>query len=210
MQTYASGRYVQFTSPEEDTTTISFFLYPGQSELNVSMALRMVGHITDADLSYQIKVDDKATTAMAKNYAVPGSFTFGKGLPVDSARIVVKNSPELLTKSYLLALEITSGKDLEPGQHTHIRKIIRINDIISRPEWWDDNVEFRNLGTYTDKKFRTFITATGIGDLARYPRELYFEFFRQFKYYLIRMKDAGTPVLEVDGTDMLSTVPLKG
>ena len=210
MMTYNDKRYIQFTEPQIDTLTVSFFLHPGKPELTVSMPLKMVGFLTKSDFSYQIKVDDTATNALAKNYSIPSSFSFGNSRSVDTARITIKNSPELKTKEYLLAVVIVSGSDAEAGQKAYSRKLIKINDIISRPDWWDGNVEARLLGPYTDKKFRTFIQALGMGDLTPFPPVVQSEYFRQFKYYLIRLKDAGTPVLEDDGTDMLSTVPIAG
>ncbi len=85
-----------------------------------------------------------------------------------------------------------------------------ISNKVAKPAWWIGNVETLYLGKYTEKKFRTFMAVTGVGDITPYTDFEKRDLYLQFKHYLIAMKDAGTPVLEDDGTDMLSTVPLIG
>ncbi|WEK37006.1 MAG: DUF4843 domain-containing protein [Candidatus Pseudobacter hemicellulosilyticus] len=210
MEFYESGRYVQFTAAVTDTLTLSFFFYAGKPSVDMSLPVRMVGQMPSGNLSYQLKVDPQVTTAQAKHYTIPGSFTFRQGLATDSAVITINNSAELAQQQVLLALEITATDDLIPGQTNYIRKIIKINDMVSKPAWWAGTIETGYLGVYTEKKYRTFMAATGVGALNEYSPALQRELILQFKYYLIEMRDAGTPVLESDGTDMLSTVPIIG
>lgn len=210
MDVYTAGRYIQFTQPLTDTVNFSFLFYPGQPEIRVPMPLRLVGLMPEGNLSYQIKVDEKASTASTSHYSLPASFEFRKGLSIDSAYLTIRNAADLQQKTVLLVLEISTGNDVAAGQTTHIRKAFKINDMISRPGWWDARVETHSLGVYTDKKFRTFIQVTGVGDMTKYSPGVQRDYFLQFKRYLIQMKDNGTPVLENDGTDMLSTIRLIG
>lgn len=210
IELYSSGHYIQFTTPATDTVTLSFFFYAGKPDVDIALPVKLVGHMPEGNLNYQVKVDPEVTTALPKNYTVPASFTFRQGLATDSAVITVHNSAELTQQNYLLALEIVGSDGVIPGQTTHIRKVIRLNDMVSKPVWWDANMDRYYLGVYSEKKYRTFMDVVGVGALNLYPPAVQREFMLQFKYYLIDMKDAGTPVLEDDGTDMLSTIPLIG
>jgi len=207
IQTYNAGQYVQFTL--KDTVSLSFFFYPGKSEVDVQLPVRLVGKMPEQDLQYKI-VAGEGTTLPAALYTIAPVFTFKKGQPVDTAHITIKNSAELTTNTYKLVIEMAADGDVQPGQTNYSQRLYTVNDMVSRPAWWDATNELRYLGVYTEKKFRTFMNVTGVGDLTPYTSVEQRDLFLKFKNYLIAMKDAGTPVLEADGTDMLSTVPLIG
>lgn len=116
----------------------------------------------------------------------------------------------MATKSFLLVLNIVEGGDIFPGQISNIRKVISMNDMVSKPSWWDAVMERSYLGVYTELKYRKFMEVTGVGNLGLYDKNHQRVYMLQFKYYLMDQKAAGTPVLEADGTDMLSTIPLIG
>ncbi len=209
IDTYQAGRYIQFDQSYQDTIALSFFLYPNENEFQVPLPVELIGKITAQDLAYTIKADS-ATTATSSVYSLPASFSLGQGKPIDTAWIKVIKQPELQGKEVLLVLDITGSSDLKPGKTDNIRRVIRISDKISKPTWWDATMEAYYLGKYSDKKFSTFIQVVGTGDLSIYSAEQQRGLMLEFKYYLIKMRDAGTPVLEDDGTDMLSSIPLIG
>lgn len=210
IETYNGGEYVQFTNSFLDTVNLSFFFYPNQNQVSVTMPVKLVGNLPATDLNYKIEVDKDATTALPEHYTIAPDFIFKKGRTKDSATVVINRRPDLTSKTFQLALVIKAGNSLIPGQSTYTRRIFKINDMVSKPAWWNADCERIYLGKYTEKKFRAFMQVVGIGDISTYSSFEQRDFFLQFKYYLIKMKDAGTPVLENDGTDMLSTVPLIG
>jgi hypothetical protein len=210
MPVYSAGHYIQFTQALTDTTNFSFFFHPGKDEVTVAMPLRLVGAMPEAPLRYELKVDAKATTAQSQHYSLPAGFEFRKGLAIDTAYLVIKKTPELATTTFLLAIEIAAAGDVLPGQTAYARRIFRINDMVTKPSWWDSNMDRFYLGEYTERKFRKFMEFTGVGDLSQKTDTEKTELIKRFKYYLIQMKDAGTPVLEDDGSDMLSTIPIAG
>lgn len=207
---YDTGHYVQFTNSNLDTISLSFFFYPNQDQVKVALPVKLVGLMPTEDLHYKIGVSGEGTTAMPAHYTLADEFVFRKGLAMDTAYVLINKRPDLATQTFTLALQIAADGDVLPGQTNYTRRIFRINDMISRPNWWNATVESTYLGRYTEKKFRTFMAVVGVGDITPYSSFEQRDLYLQFKYYLIRMKEAGTPVLEDDGTDMLSTVPLIG
>lgn len=210
MDIYKSGHFIQFTQVLTDTTNLSFFFYPGKEDLSIAMPVRLVGTMPDANIKYELKVDAKATTAQTRHYSLPASFEFRKGLAVDTAYVTIKKTPEMATTTYLLVITIAPEGEARPGQTAYARRIFRINDMVTKPSWWDSNMDRFYLGEYTERKFRKFMEFTGVGDLSEKSDTEKTELIKRFKYYLIQMKDAGTPVLEDDGSDMLSTIPIAG
>ncbi|SEW02000.1 DUF4843 domain-containing protein [Chitinophaga arvensicola] len=209
LTTYTGGRYIQFSQNYQDTIALSFFLFPALNEFKVALPVELTGKMTDQDLPYILKADT-ATSAPASSYIIADGYTIKKGLAKDTARITIKKQAELKGKEVLLVINMAGSSDLLPGQTIYTRRVLRISDKISKPTWWDTQMDNFYLGKYSDKKFSTFIQVTGVGDLNPYGTEQKRDLMLQFKYYLIRMRDAGTPVLEDNGTDMLSTVPLIG
>ncbi|MBO9632647.1 MAG: DUF4843 domain-containing protein [Chitinophagaceae bacterium] len=210
MDVYRSGHFIQFTQAITDTTNFSFFFYPGKDELSIPMPIRLVGTMPEADIKYELKVDAKASTAQSQHYSLPASFEFRKGLAIDTAWVTIKKTPEMTTTTYLLVITIAPEGEVKPGQTVYAKRIFRINDMVTKPSWWDSNMDRFYLGEYTERKFRKFMEFTGVGDLSEKSDTEKTELIKRFKYYLIQMKDAGTPVLEDDGSDMLSTIPIAG
>ncbi|NML22273.1 DUF4843 domain-containing protein [Pseudoflavitalea sp. G-6-1-2] len=206
---YSSSRYVQFVTGIQDSISFSFFYYPGKDEIQIALPVKLVGKLFPQDQTYSIEAVSSEGTVTSANYSLPVQ-TFRKSAVLDTAWVTVKNTPELETKDLRLVLRISENKNIMPGQTEATYKIIRITARVSKPVWWDNNMNMYYLGRYSEKKFRTFMEVTGVGDLAPLDNNQRLIYFLQFKYYLIEQKEKGTPVYMEDGADMLSTVPLLG
>lgn len=207
---YSSPDFIQFASDVTDTVTVSFFFHPNADQVEVALPMQLIGFMPAKDIKYNIEVDSKATTALPSYYQLPSGFVYGEGKVSDTARIIIKKDPAMATQSFLLVLNIVESGDVFPGQLTKITRVISMNDMVSQPSWWDALMVRSYLGVYTELKYRKFMEVTGIGNLSLYDMSQQRVYMLQFKYYLMDMKVAGTPVLEADGTDMLSTIPLIG
>lgn len=207
---YESGRYVQFTKVNTDTTNFSFFFYGGRNEVTYAIPVKLIGTMPSSNISYRIEVDEKISTAPSSIYSFDNNQSFRMGIAQDTVYITFKNQSDLLTNTYMLALKIVENNEVKPGQTNYSTRVFKINDIVVQPSWWTGDMITRHLGVYSEKKFRVFMQATGEGDLSIFtPAEQRIHMLK-FKYYLIEQKDKGTPVLMEDGRDMLSTVPLIG
>lgn len=207
---FPEEKYVQFTTSVADTTLVSFFFYPNQDHIQYPMPVQLIGRASEQDLTFHIEVDAAATTARSEHYTLPEQFTFRSGHTMDTIYLTVNKTPEMDTETFQLALQIVPTDEVFPGQTTFVRKILRLNNMTSRPAWWDSTMESQLLGAYTDRKFQLFIEVTGVNDLSIYEPAEQRDFMLQFKYYLIGKRDAGEAELEADGTDMLSTVRIIG
>lgn len=210
IEVYNNGRYVQFTSDVSDSISFSFFYHLGKNEVTIPLPVKLTGQLAPIDQNYQIEAIPEQSTVTASNYNLPPEQTFRKGNTRDTAWVTVKKTPELDNKELRLVLRITGSKELSPGQTDCTYKILRITAKVSKPTWWDTNMDTYYLGRYSEKKFRTFMAVTGVGDLTPYDNNQRLILFLQFKYYLIEQKSNGTPVYMEDGADMLNTVPLIG
>lgn len=207
---YSSKRFVQFQSDLRDSISFSFFYHLGKTEVAIPLPVKLVGQLADADQHYRMEVVPDQSTTAAGNYSLPAEYTFRKKSSRDTAWVTLKRTPDLDTKELKLVLRITGSNELAPGQTDCTYKIIRMTAKVSKPTWWDTNMDTYYLGRYSEKKFKTFMEVTGVGDLQPYDNNQRLILFLQFKYYLIEQKSNGTPLYMEDGADMLSTVPLIG
>lgn len=207
---FPEERYIQFTTSVTDTIPVSFFFYPNQDQIQYPLPVQLVGQMLEENFQFRIAVDEEASTARSEHYALPEQFLFSAGMTIDTVYLTVNKTPEMDESTFQLALQIVATNEALPGQSAFTRKVLRLNNMTSRPAWWDSTMENQLLGAYTDRKFQLFIEVTGVSDLSLYDSYQQREFMLQFKYYLIAMRDAGTPVLEADGTDMLSTIRIIG
>ncbi|QEC44922.1 DUF4843 domain-containing protein [Pseudobacter ginsenosidimutans] len=207
---YNSGRYLQFVTPFQDSISFSFFYHLGKNEVTIGMPVKLIGQLFSEDQQYTVEALLSEGTATAANYSLPAAQVFRKGVTRDTAWITVKNTPGLETSNLRLVLHLKGGSQIEPGQTEATYKIIRLTASVSKPTWWDSNMDLYYLGRYSEKKFRKFMEVTGVGDLEPLNNNQRLIYFLQFKYYLINQKQNGTPVYMEDGADMLSTVPLLG
>jgi hypothetical protein len=207
---FGTNRYVQFTSDIRDSIAFSFFFHPGKEEERIPLPVKLVGDLGIQDQGYKIEVMPGESTAPTGNYSLPAEQIFHKGTAKDTAWVTVKKTPDLDHREVRLVLRIAGSKELGPGQTDCTFKVIRITSTVSKPIWWDANMNTYYMGRYSEKKFRIFMDVTGVGDLTPLNNNQRLILMLQFKYYLIRQKENGTPVYMEDGADMLSTVPLLG
>lgn len=210
IMTYDSMNYLQYTDNSKDTVYVSFFSRPKENTVHIPAAVKIVGQLPQTDRNYTVEIDTKETTALPAYFKMPSSFVFGKGKVTDTAYIDFIRHNDLLNKSFVLVIKITKLDAGGLGQTNFTKKIFKIDNIAAKPAWWNFTMESNYLGVYTEKKFRVFMDVTGVGMLDKYTPNEQREFMLAFKRYLIEKRDLGDPVLEEDGTDMLSTVPLLG
>ena len=203
LDTFSGERYISFSkSVETDSVSLSFFFYPGKDRVIVPLEICLAGLPLEKDMDYKIEVNDKFTTAESKCFNLPENLVFEKGKIKDTVYVELINSPELKEKEVKLLLNIVENENFIPGAIPYRFAKIVFSDIISQPEWWDDDVTDYYLGDYSEKKFKLFMQVTGIGDLQGLHASEIRSYAIQFKYYLIKEKEAGRTVYEDNGAEM--------
>lgn len=207
---YDSGRYVQFDADLRDSISMSFFFHPGKTEVDIPLPVKLIGQLGVQDQKYGIEVVNEMSSVSPQHYRLSTEQVFRKQRARDTAWVTVRNTSDLMQRTRRLVLRIVGDEQMAPGQTTYTYKIIQISDMVSKPTWWDNNMDRFYLGRYSEAKFRKFMEVTGVGDLEPLNSSERLVLMLQFKYYLIEQKDNGTPLFMEDGADMLSTVPLIG
>ena len=149
-KTYDGENYLAFTKDfTKDSTIVSFFFHPGESELDVPLEVTLAGiPLREARTFTLVAVKDE-TDIDAANYQLSESYTFRSGMVKDTIYVHVVNSEVLKAKAFKLVLEIQGNDDFVPGVSSFRKTKLVISDIAAQPDWWTSVVIKSYLGKYS-------------------------------------------------------------
>lgn len=203
-KTYDSGNYCQFAEEVEDSTSISFFFYPGKDVVEYPIVVELAGKPSSTALTYKIVVDNVSSAVEGTHVELPEVMEFEPYQVVDTCWIKLLRASDLTTSEKRLILRVESSQAVQPGAELNTTAIIRVSDMIpsEAPSWFWKSY----FGDYSVKKFQLFIEVTGQTDLTDVSRNLWRIYALQLRYYLEEQKAQGKTIYEEDGSEM--TVPL--
>lgn len=189
----------------KDSMTYSFAVQPSTTEADtIAIPLKLTGDVSDAVRSLKVIAVDTSTTAVAdKHYSIINP-TIGAGRFRDSLYIKVFKTADLAGTEVRLSLRIVEGGELLPGAKEKLNYLVKINNILSKPDNWD-NLVVGFFGPYSAAKHRFIIDVTG---LATYDFRLpgttridnqYYEYLKQVLREALRQHgpvydESGNPI----------------
>lgn len=195
-----SERFIHFEKSEADSSDVSFFTYPGETEINFPIVVKSSG-FSNQNEEYKIVVMDEYTTATSSDYKIPDKFVFKAGTIKDTCYIKLKYSSKLDTDKVRIVIKLANNENFTKGESTYQVAIIWFHNIISQPDWWTSTVTSYYLGTYSDLKYSLFNRIVRV-DLTDADESTIRHYALVFKQYLEEQKAADNIILEVDGTEM--------
>ena len=199
-----SERFIYFAKSEADSSEISFFSYPGRSEILLPVIVQSTG-ISDKNEAYEIVVRNEFTTAPAETFNIPNELVIKAGEVRDTCLITLKYTPLLDTEKIRLVINVANNENFSVGRTEYRAAVIWFHNIISQPQWWTGSVTSYYLGTYSDKKYRLFLEVVGVDMTGATDSELR-HYALIFKSYLNAQKAAGNTIEEENGTEMTVAV----
>lgn len=184
LTTYNGDYFVQFEKKTADSTNFSFMFYPGKDYIDYPIPLQLVGIASDKNMTYKITVDTKSTTATSQHYSVAEQQIFHAGRYIDTLYVRLNNTADLKQKKVRLELHIESTSDLKVGKIEQSVAIFWISNTVTKPLWWNSDIDTYYLGEYSNKKYELFIQVTGVFDLTDMDASLKRSYALQLKEYL--------------------------
>lgn len=203
---YGGDRYVYFTEKSDEIVRFSFRTTPGKDERTIRLAVETVSRTPGETLGYRVEIDPEKTTAPEGSYTLDPNPVIPAGSFSGETYVRVRRAEIMDEKEVDIAVRIVEGGAYRPGPTSNCLRIIRVSNIISRPDWWNDDFSAAFLGSYSDEKYEEFIRATGVSDLSEMDNSEIAALCRQFVYYLREQRDKGNEVLEKDGSPMLDGI----
>lgn len=208
-----------------------------KDEVDYAVKVAITGPVKDYDRSFRVEINPDSTTALAgEHYTVPKeSWTIPAGAISTNVILKVKRRPDLqdviktvglrlvATENFTLSFpewdaipEYTSGtvvKKFDASLHT-----VRLSDLMVTPAVWSGSIQPVNkesglFGIFSRRKMDFLTQYLGLkyedfSSLASMPMARQLLVASDATAILIRLKDAGTPLLEADGRLMwMGSVP---
>lgn len=201
LDTYDTGNFLNFVqNSKTDSLEISFFFNPGKDELIIPLEFALTGNLLKEDKEFQMIVDT-SSTAQEGSYILPEKFVFKANKTIDTLYLTLRNTPELETGKYKLALRIEDNENFNPGFKNNCLRKIYFTSMVSKPKWWNEEIRGVYLGDFSAKKYLLFCEVTGQTDLTDINPSLIRQYALTFKRYLL-----DNPTQEEDGSWMEVTV----
>lgn len=197
------------TEKADSTMTTFFFAKESDNSVYADVVLIMSGRKLEKDLHFQLRVVDDMTTALPAEYTLQDEYVF-HARPIaddavaitDTIQIQLNRSERLeaMKDGYRLVVELVPNNEVKVGQTERSRAIIHVMHDPVKPDWWTKEVDTYLLGTYSAKKYKTFLeNVEGAYDLdaemIKNNSSLARKLALDFKKWLIQ----NYPVYEEDG-----------
>ncbi|MCM1177454.1 MAG: DUF4843 domain-containing protein [Clostridium sp.] len=202
--------YLHFTNESKKVSRFSFATAPGLDTYVLDVPVTLIGRSLDEDAEYSVEVvfdGDTPTTASPASFDIPEKPVFHKGIFEDKLPVRLINTEELGQEKRLV-IRIVENGSFRLGPVTCRTAVIYFSNVLSRPDWWDDDMAKIYLGDYSDIKYQQFIIATGVTDLKDKSISEITAYVIEFVYYLRELDANGETVYEKDGvTKVLDNIP---
>ncbi|EEI93624.1 hypothetical protein HMPREF0765_0776 [Sphingobacterium spiritivorum ATCC 33300] len=200
------------------------FLDDNVTSAELKIPLKMTGKQLEQPLPYVLVIDSANTTAVkGRDFEWTPQHIFPAGKSIDTLRIKVNRTTQMLNKTFRLTLELKENENfktmIEPTtiqKHRSIRVKCYINDILFPPDGYLSTSEKQGAdyyyGPFSRKKLNllSMLLEEEYGEPFP-PAEVYIylvpevEIIAQIlNIYLEAQRENGTPVLEDDGTEMIT------
>ena len=150
LPTYGGDRYVYFVQKSDEIVRFSFKTTPGKDERTIRLAVETVSRTPDETLGYKLEIDPEKTTAPAGSYDLDPNPVIPAGSFSGETYVRVRKTDIMDEKEVDIAVRIVEGGAYRPGPTSNSLRIIRVSNIISQPDWWNDDFAAAFLGDYSD------------------------------------------------------------
>jgi len=203
---YNHANYIYFEHLSKNVLEYSFSFHPGKDQDTIPVVVKLIGDISDNNRSIALAVDPSNTTAQLSDYYLPENIVLTAGKVIDTISLILYKTERLKENKFSIRLEIKDNEELKCGPLANSYIDILFSDMLSKPVWWDSSIESNFLGTYSDTKYRLFIEATGISDMAGLSESEKRAYALIFRDFLERGREQGIEYVDEFG---LITVPVK-
>lgn len=168
---YQDEARIRIVGPENytsgtDSLEFSFVTFPSDTtEKVMNIDVCVMGLAVSYDRTAQFEIDESQTTATSAHYSMPLSVVVPAGEATAVLPLTLKRTADLEDSSVRLYIKVVASSDFAVGVNEENHLLAIWNDMISKPNNWDELEEF--FGTYSDTKYRFMLNnANGISEFS--------------------------------------------
>lgn len=160
-----STHYLYIPNDEDKhITSMTFKHHPDLNDYDALFEVRLVGSYLEEDKAFTVEVVDDETTAHAEDFTVEKTQIFHAGVLKDNLKITLHKTPHLDEETVKVTVRLVPNETfgladyLRTNEYTKaIMASITFDNKLSKPLWWDQNIEDNFLGEWTATKYSYFI-----------------------------------------------------
>lgn len=199
LEEYGQTNYIYLANDSATVIEYSFAFHPGEEKDTVPVAIKLVGRLSGQDRPVALLVDASHTTALNTDFQLPNPILLRGGRATDTINLILHKSARLQQQKFKLRLMLSENDIFHLGPVTNRFIDIVFSDMIARPAWWNNVVTTNFLGQYSDTKYRLFIEATGIADMAGLSENEQRAYAIIFRDFLARGREQGETYVDENG-----------
>lgn len=152
-------------SSVNDSTSYSFAIQNSEvTSDTVWLPVHIMGSAVMQDRTIELTVVDSLTTAKAgAHYKLLTPYIMPAGAYEEQIGVVLLRNRDLQDSTYKLGLQLTPSKEFPLGLVGQRTYLIKMNDILTKPDNWDVILIYF-FGEYSQVKYRFMIDVLGRGD----------------------------------------------
>lgn len=166
-----------------------------EKELKIPVEYR--GYTLTEGLAYAVAVDTGTTLPQNGFNLTVNQIFQADSSSIDSLTVVLFRDESLKQESKKLRIKLISNENFQTYMSDSLFVEITVDDIFTKPSWWDLAVEEAYLGKYSALKYQEFIDETGIvdfGELDASEKRHYALLFKRALEREPRMDEDGKPM----------------
>jgi len=181
---YESGNYLNFVQhSDRDSVELSFFFHPGQDVIRVPIELALTGNLLKEDKEFKLSIDE-SSTATADDFEFEEELVFKANKSLDTIYMNLKKTSKLSTDTCKLVLKIEENANFKKGVKEYLLRKIYFTSVVSKPEWWDDEITGTYLGEFSAAKYLLFCKVVKVNTLTGVEQSVIRQYALVFKRYL--------------------------
>ena len=180
-----------------DSAYVSFFHNPGLNELTIPFKVSLVGQILKQDTEYRIEIIDSLTTAKSDEFELPEKLIFRKGVVADSLYVKVFKTARLNTTDARVTIKLIENDNFGLAYYDKLIVKLRFDNLVSKPTWWDNEIDYVYMGLFSPEKFTVFVKVSGQSNIDGIEAWELRKICLDMKKYI-----ADNGITEADGSEM--------
>jgi len=148
-----------------DSLEYSFVtVHDSVSEFTLPVTVVLMGTAATTDRIVNIVAVDEFTTAGATHYQLPVQIVLPANRYSVTLPVTLKRTSDLQNVGVRLFIRVAESPDFKAGVKERDHLLVKWNDILSRPNNWDELVEF--FGTFSLVKYRFMLNNIGVSEFS--------------------------------------------
>lgn len=144
-----------------DSLEFSFANYSSTIvDTTFDVTVYVMGEASEVDRIAEFELDADLTTAFSEMYSFPTSIVIPAGSYSATLPVTVNRTSELTSYGVRMYIQVKGNSDFGVGVNEQNHLVIIWSDILSKPNNWDDLVEF--FGSYSLTKYRFIIDTLNV------------------------------------------------